>query len=271
MSSRLILTLPVGNLTATSLDVAGLAYHQRPGSGKHFLGRTVLAELLPLDQFSFLPEGGWRDAHADAEAALREVEGGKKTKTALSCGAFFCTPLAAIQKLWLGKTGGEVLGLEGPDRLASYDWHDCHEHLTPTEVAAAIGQPAPPLRSPRLYLVLAPVEFLVLSSLTPTEYAWYSTHRPGKKFRQVMFTEVDADPSSMVSLGKYEHAREELTANPDKKTKTLVTGDIYDKLSFDSWLGIDGRRAGGLYVADADNAWLWRFPQPVPHLWDRAP
>lgn len=269
-SSRLVLSLPFGALTATSLDVAGYAYHKRPGSGKHFQGRTVLAELRPMGEFEFLDEGGWRDAAGDAKLALAATDGGKKTKTALSNYAFVCTPISALAKMYLGKTGGEVLPLVDPTPLATFTQHACHEAMTPAEVAAAIGQPGPASRVPRLYLVLAPVEFLVLSSLTPAEYAWYATHRPGKLFRQLLFTELHADPTHLVSQGKFESSRDELAKNPAKKTKTVVNGDIYNNIPFEGWVGYDRQEVGGLYIGDRDAATLWQFPKEIPRTWERA-
>lgn len=268
--SCLVLTLPVGNLTATSLDVAGYAHRQRPGSGKHFIGRTVYAQLRPLGDFKFLDEGGWRDSAEDASMALRATDGGKKTKTALSNNALLTVPISAFSKVYLGKTGGELLPLEGPAPLGTFGSRECGEHMTPSEVAAAIGQPGPASRAPRLYLVLAPVQFLVLSSLTPTEYTWYATHRPGKRFRQVVFTELNFDPPNLLNQGKFDSAREELTKNPDKKTKTVINGDIYNHVPFEGWVGYDGKQVGGLYVGDHEGAQLWRFPNPIPFAWDRA-
>lgn len=269
-SSRLVLTLPMGALTATSLDIPAFAYQQRPGSGKHFQGRTLLIELRALSEFKFLDEGGWRDATADSTRALAATDGGKKTKTALSNSAFVCTPISAIASVYLGKTGGEVLQLTGPEPVATFANHDCHEQMTPSDVAAVIGQEAPATRVPRLYLVLAPVQFLVHSSLTPAEYAWYATHRPGKRFRQVAFTELHGDPTHLISQGKFDANREELAKNPNKKTKTVVNGDILATIPFESWVGFDREEVGGLYIGDRDGASLWSFPAAIPRAWERA-
>lgn len=268
--SCLVLTLPVGNLTATSLGVAGYALHQRPGSGKHFIGHTVFAQLRPLAEFEFLDEGSWRAAADDAAMALRATDGGKKTKTALSNNALLTVPISAFSTLYLGKTGGELLALAGPTPLGTFGAGDSEENMTPADVAAAIGQPMAAPRTPRLYMVLAPVQFLVLSSLTPTEYTWYATHRAGKCFRQVVFTELAFDPPNLVNQGRFHAAREELVTDPDKKTKTVVNGEIYNHVPFESWVGYDGAKPGGLYVGDRSCAQLWRFPQPIPFAWNRA-
>lgn len=90
----------------------------------------------------------------------------------------------------LVKTSAKALSLSGPEKVATFTNHVCDSDLSTDEVSKAAGLPVPAQRLPRLYLVLAPVEFLILSNLTPEEYLWYSTHRAGNMFRQVMFTEV---------------------------------------------------------------------------------
>lgn len=64
---RLVLSIPQGITTATSLGIEGLAKHHSPGSGKHFKGRKLFVDLAVKDQqpdFKYLDDGGWRDALA---------------------------------------------------------------------------------------------------------------------------------------------------------------------------------------------------------------
>lgn len=270
---KLILTIPQGAITATSLGVEGLARHRSPGSGKHFHGRKVLAELgLDAGQpdFAFLDEGGWRDAQGDTRAALAAVTGGKRTKTALSNNAFSCTPLEAYRKLYLAKTGGEVMELSDGIELHRFASQSCEEGMAPADVARAAGLPDPGRRHPRLYLVMCPVELLLFSNLTPEEYAWYATNRPGKVFRQVVFAELKADQPQLAAFSRFADARDELAASPAKKTKTVVSDDCLNMVPFESWLGYDQPNEGGLYMADRERIGVCQFPAEIPRAWERA-
>jgi hypothetical protein len=80
--------------------------------------------------------------------------------------------------------------------------HACHEEMTTEQVARTIGRTAPADRAPRLLMVLQPVQFLIMTNLTPEEYAWYATHRPGKIFRQVMFAELGAAQEEIAAAGQ---------------------------------------------------------------------
>lgn len=271
--TQLILTVPQGHITATSLGVEGLARHRSPGSGKHFQGRKVFAELAMAGDridFQFLDEGGWRDVQGDTEAAIAAIADGKRTKTALSNNAFSCTPLEAYQRVYLVKTGGEVLELEEGVELHRFATHESHEEMSPAEIAKAAGLGTPGQRRPRLYLVICPVELLIFSNLTPEEYAWYATHRPGKIFRQVMFTELKTEQPQLAARSRFVDAREELEANPAKKTKTVVSEDCINEIPFQSWLGYEQTDQSGLYTADRDRIGVWRLPREIPRSWERA-
>jgi hypothetical protein len=270
--SRLILSLPHGILTATSLTAEGFAKHRSPGSGKYFHGRTVLITLAQNGDkpgFRFLDEGGWRDANADAAAAIEATHAGKKTKTALSNNAFSCTPVSAYRDIYLVKTGGAALALGSAAPVATFKSHECHEGMTPAEIAKIIGQPEPAQRTPRLFMTLAPVEMLVFSNLTPAEYAWYATNRPGKVFRQVMFAEVRADARHLVAEAILHADKAELLNNASKKTKTLLLGDSFNHIQFPAWVGYDNEAQGGLYVADREGVSVWGFPATIPRAWER--
>ncbi len=270
---NLILTVPQGVLTATDLGVEGFARHVSPGSGRFFYGRTVLVDLA-IDgmgpAFTFLDEGGWRDARADTLMALRAIAEGRRTKTALSNNAFSCTPLEAYRTVSLGKTGGQVMGLVGPEKLATYSEVACHEGMTPEDVAAAVGAEPPAARTPRVYMILAPVEFVVLSNLTPREYAWYATHRPGKIFRQVLFTELEADQTQLAAESRFADARRELLDNPRKKTKTVVAENCVNRVPFSAWTGYRSEVAGGLYATNGQALVRWGFPDEIPFAWEKA-
>lgn len=270
---NLVLSLPQGAITATNLGIEGFAWHRRPGSGKYFLGRTIFFDLALSNgrpDFTYLDEGGWRDAMADTLNALHAMVPGKRTKTALSNNAFSCTPIDAYRRCFLGKTGGQVMGMERAGEVAHFAASDCHEGMTPDEVAGAIGQPRQAARFPRLYMVFCPVEFIVLSSLTPPEYAWYSTHRPGKIFRQVLFTELRADQTSLAAENLFQQARQEFQASPGKKTKTIVSADCINRVPFQAWVGYNREAEGGIYAGDKTRVSLWRFPAEIPHAWERA-
>jgi len=271
---NLILTIPQGAMTATSLGIEGLARHRSPGSGKHFRGRKVYVDLaLTADgqpDFEYLDEGGWRDTLGDTRKALATVTDGKRTKTALSNNAFSCTPLSAYRRCFLVKTGGEVLELEPDVELHRFADHTCLESMSPGDVARAVGRPEPAVRKPRLYLVLSPVELVILSNLTPEEYAWYATHRPGKMFRQVVFTELRADQTQLAALSRYVDARQELEQQPAKKTKTVVSEDCLNQVPFENWLGFSHEERHALYAANRERIGVWRFPVEIPRLWERA-
>jgi hypothetical protein len=270
---NLILSIPQGAITATSLSVAGLALHRSPGSGKHFQGRKILVDLALNNRqpdFTYLDEGGWRDTLGDTLAALEAVGSGKRTKTALSNNAFSCTPLDAYRACYLAKTGGEVMELEPGDILQRFDSSECQEGMTPAAVATAVGVPEPASRRPRLYMVMCPVELLLLSNLTPVEYAWYATHRPGKVFRQVVFTELRTDQTQLAALSRYLDGRHDLETQPAKKTKTVVSEDCMSQVPFAAWQGYVDQERIALYAADQRQVGLWRFPAEIPRFWERA-
>ena len=165
---NLVLTIPHGSVIATSLGVDGLAHHLSPGSGRHFHGRAIFVDLALSDgaaAFSYLEEGGWRDAAGDTARALQEVASGKRTKTALSSNAFTTTPLDAYRKVLLVKTGGQALDMGSAAEIARFEAVPCKESMAPGEVAKAIGAAEPSRREPRLYSIFAPLELLVLSNL----------------------------------------------------------------------------------------------------------
>ena len=246
---QLILTVPTGNLTATSLGVEGLARHRSPGSGKHFHGRSILISLKTdgtIPGFTFLDEGGWRNAQHDTTAALVGVSKGSRTKTALSCHAFSCTPNTAYEACNLVKTSGSILPLTALLRLADYSRHDCHEEMSPDEIATVIGGSPGAPRTPRLYMVISPVQFLMMSNLTPEEYGWYTTHRPGKMVRQVMFTEIRTEQPHIAAVSRYTEAREKLQQDGNKKTKTIVFDNCLNRIPFQDWVGYrEGKREIG--------------------------
>jgi len=274
-SAKLVFSLPQGIITATSLALPEYGRHRSPGSGKYFEGRSILVDLAVRDEkpaFEFLDEGGWRDAGADAAQALHAAASeGKRTKTALSNNAFSATPISAWKSVFLAKSGGDLLEMVDGGELARFDTADCHEHMSPDQIAKAIGQAPPARREPRLYMVFSPVELLMLTNLTPAEYVWYATHRPGKKFRAVAFTEVREDPGlHLAAQSVFEAARRELAQNAEKKTKTVVLGDCFNRVPFPSWIGYDHEAPGGIYVGARTHARLWRFPEKIPRAWERA-
>jgi len=273
MNAQLIMTLPHGNVTATSLGIDGLAHRRSPGSGKHFRGRSIMVELAcdgEKPSFAYLEEGGWRSPGADSVQALGGVKAGSRTKTALSNDAFNCVPLSAYQACYLVKTGGESLALGAATQLANYTSHDCHERMSGDEIAGIIGQASPGQRTPRLLMVIAPVQFVMLTNLTPAEYAWYATHRPGKIFRQVMFTELGHEELHMAAESRYLDAKRELLEKSTKKTKSIVFEDCMNQIPYEHWVGYHQKAAGGLYVADRHRLLLYPFPAEIPHAWEKV-
>ena len=270
---HLILIIPHGFVIATSLGIEGYARHQSPGSGKHFTGRTIFVDLAITDDqpgFTFLDEGNWRDAYGDSMAALNAVKRGKRTKTALSNGGFSCTPIGAYRDSYLVKTGGKILQMAPPQQLFTFSNHECDEGLSPDQVAKVIGRLSPENRAPRLYMVLCPTQLIMLSNLTPEEYAWYTTHRPGKIFRQVMFTELRSYQPHVAAQSLFEGAHRELLEKPTKKTKTIAFEDCVNKVLFREWTGYKREAPGGLYIADRDGVSLWQFPANIPNIWEKA-
>jgi hypothetical protein len=275
-SSHLILTVPQGSVIATSLDAEGFARHRSPGTGRYFEGKAVYIQLPIEDSrpaFEFAEEGRWRDAAADTAYALKATaDGRKRTKTALSNGAFSITPTDAFVGVWLAKTGGQILPLQGPAELLRYASHsyEWNHALTSDEVAKAAGSQIPSSRRPRLYMIIAPIELVVLSNLTPEEYGWYATHRPGKMFRQVMFTELNGTGRGLVADSLYEGAKAELLRDPGKKTKTVYAGNALNRVPYQSWVGYQTGELGGIYVGNKDKLVLWKFPETRSTSWDRA-
>jgi len=271
---KLLLHVPGGFVTATSLGVTGFAEHRSPGSGKYFQGRAVLVELAirgTEPAFVFLEEGGWRDAGADTRWALAAAASGKRTKTALSNNAFSCTPLSAWERVHLVKTGGEVLDLGAPESLAQFSAGECGDDMTPDDVARAAGIAPPPSRTPRLYMTLAPIEMLVFSNLTPEEFTWYTARRRGKVFRQVAFAELRSDPGVMLAAElKIEAASREVAADSRKKTKTVIVGDSLGRVPYRAWIGYERHHRGGLYTGDGSSCRLWPFPERIPRNWENA-
>jgi hypothetical protein len=269
---NLFLSMPQGTCTATTLDLDGFARHRSPGSGQVFQGRAIYIDL-PVENgkaaFKYYDEGGWRDAAADTEMAVAACAN-KRTKTALSNNAFSIVPIDSYRGVSLIKTGGHHLPLESAGELFHFNNHEWKAFMTPDDVAQAAGLPKPAHRRPRCYLVFGPVEFIMLSNLTPEEYVWYATHRPGKIFRNVMFTEIDLDPRMIVAEKSYESARDELANNPSKKTKIVYHGGAYDRVPFKSWVGMDGKHQGGLYTGDKNRVMIWKLPAKLPSAWVRA-
>jgi hypothetical protein len=270
--SNLILTLPTGNVTATSLGIEGLAHHHSPGSGKHFHGRSILVDLANDGEkpgFTYLDEGGWRDPYADSVAALAGVKAGSRTKTALSNSAFSCVPITAYKGCYLVKTGGETTPLGAPRTLATYSNHTCNGQMTPEQVAQAIGRPFSGARIPRLYMVISPIQLIMLSTLTPEEYAWYTTNRPGKCFRQVMFTELSQEQPQIAAKSRFDDARQVLAEYSSKKTKAISVEDCLNQIPFKDWVGYRHETDGGLYVGDKDHLVLYPFPATIPYSWEK--
>ena len=272
--AKLVLSLPQGIITATSLPVGDFARHRSPGSGKYFDGRSLLVDLAVEDgkaAFQFLDEGGWRDANGDATAALAAAQAGKRTKTALSNNAFSATPISAWRDVYLSKTGGEVLHMNPSTEVAVFKDFESHDSMTPDEIAKAIGQAPPAKRAPHLYMIYCPIEVLVLSNLTPAEYVWYATHRTGKRFRAVAFTEVHVDPGlRLTATSVLDEGRRDLAEHTTKKTKTIVFGDVFNRIPFTAWVGYDHEEQGGIYVGDSKSMRLWTFPEKIPRAWERA-
>jgi len=271
---NLVMSLPNGMITATSLGVPGFAWHRSPGTSGKFHGHSVLVDLNLKEGntgFQYLKEGDWRDAGADTKSALDAIRGGKRTKTALSNDAFNCTPLSAYSHVFLAKSGGEILEMQTGVSLAQFKGHGCAENLTPNQVASLAGLIEPTHRKPRFYLVIAPIEMLVLSNLSPAEYVWYATHRTGKVFRQVVFTELGHHIGDLAAREIFETAIKELTDTPMKKTKTITQQPgCFARVPYSGWKGFKEDAEGGLYVGDRDGVFLWRFPREIPRAWDRA-
>lgn len=270
---NLVLSIPQGLITATSLGIAGLARHGSPGSGKHFKGRKLFVDLAlknGLPDFEYLDEGGWRNTRGDTVNAVKAASEGKRTKTALSNNAFSCTPIKAYRSIYLVKTGGEVMEMAPAGQLHAFRSRECHEEMSPAQVAEAAGIPAQHPQGTHLYLVMCPIQLILLSNLTPIEYAWYATHRPGKVFRQVIFTELHDEQFQFAAQSRFEDARAELETHPEKKTKTIVSDNCMNDVLFNTWLGYGKGTEGGIFVADQSHIDLWRFPPVIPVNWDRA-
>lgn len=272
-NANLVMSLPNGVITATSLGVAGLAWHRSPGTSGKFHGHSVLVDLALQDgypAFEFMEEGGWRDARADARTALDAIRDGKRTKTALSNDGFNCTPLSAYRHVYLAKTSGALLEMVPGEQIARFQGRASAEHLTPNQIAAVAGLPEVETRRARFYLVISPVEMLVLSNLTPAEYVWYATHRTGKIFRQMLFAELDHHIGDLAAREIFETALQELAETPMKKTKTITQGECFARVPYTGWKGYREDVVGGLYGGDSNGAYLWRFPKEIPHAFERA-
>jgi hypothetical protein len=270
---NLVLSLPTGVITATSLGVTGLAWHHSPGTSGKFHGHSVLADLALENSdpaFTYLDEGGWRDAMADTRMALAAARSGKRTKTAVSNTAFNCTPLSAYHRVYLAKSSGSLMELQPCEQIARFQGRASAENLSPNQIAEVAKLPAVEKRQPHYYLVISPVEMLVLSNLTPAEYVWYATHRTGKVLRQVLFTELSQHMRDLAATNVFETALQELTETPMKKTKTIMLGQCFARIPYSGWKGYRHEAPGGLYGGNCDGAVLWRFPKEIPHTFERA-
>jgi len=270
---NLVLTIPQGAVMATGLGLEELAWHLSPGSGRHFRGRSIFVDLAlegKRPAFEFLDEGDWRDAKGDTIYAIDAVVGGKRTKTALSNDGMNIVPIDAWRSCSLVKTGGQLAMLEGAVEVARFSAHDCDEAMSPAEIAAKIGQPEQPQRVPRLYALLAPVELLVMTNLTPAEYGWYATHRRGKLLRQLVFAELRSDQTQLAARNQFDDARTELRSSPRKKTKSISRESLLNGVSFQEWIGYNREAEGGLYVGDRNRLSLYRFPEKLPAKWEKA-
>jgi hypothetical protein len=270
---NLVLSLPNGVVTATSLGLPGYAWHRSPGTSGKFHGHSVLVDLALKDgypAFEYMDEGGWRDARSDTRMALDAIRTGKRTKTALSNNAFNCTPLSAYAHVHLAKTSGSLLALQPMERLNQFTGHASAENLTPNQIAEVAGLPQGNGRRARFYLVISPVEMLILSNLTPAEYVWYATHRTGKIFRQMLFAELGHQVQDVAAREIFETAFKELSDAPMKKTKTITQGECFGRVPYTGWKGYQKDTEGGLYGGDRDGAYVWRFPTEIPHAWERA-
>src|SRR5690349_19316428 len=274
--SHIMLAIPQGSIIATSLDTEAFARHRSPGAGRYFEGKAVYVELAVKDgkpDFTFAEEGGWRDPLADTTHALgATADDRKRTKTALSNNGFSITPIDAYVGLCLAKTGGQILQLQPPVELVRFASHvyQWGRGLSSDEIAKAAGVAVPASRKPRLYMILAPIELVVLSNLTPEEYGWYATHRPGKVFRQVMFTEIAGGGRGLVADAVYDQAMAELVKDPSKKTKTVYAGNVLNRVPYQSWVGYQDGATGGLYVGNKDKLVLWKLPATRSTAWERA-
>lgn len=85
--------------------------------------------------FTFLDEGGWRDAEGDTRMSLDAIRVGKRTKTALSNSALNCTPLTAFAHVYLAKSSGDLLELQPGECIARFKGHASAEKLAPDQVA----------------------------------------------------------------------------------------------------------------------------------------
>ncbi|MBF0546546.1 MAG: hypothetical protein HQM08_19020 [Candidatus Riflebacteria bacterium] len=270
---NLVLSLPNGVITATSLGIPGLAWHRSPGTSGKFHGHSIQIDLALKDgypDFKYLDEGGWRDTAADTHMALDAIRTGKRTKTALSNSAFNCTPLSAYEHVYLAKSSGVLLEMQKGERLIQFKAHASAENLSPNQVAEIAGLPQMDVRRPRFYLVIGPIEMLVLSNLTPSEYVWYATHRSGKVFRKVLFAELSHHTADLAAREIFEDAIKVLSETPMKKTKTIKTGECFARMPYSGWKGYREDAEGGLYAGDREAVYLWRFPKEIPHAWDRA-
>ena len=220
--------------------------------------------------FTYLDEGGWRDAMADTLMAIRAAQSGKRTKTALSNTGFNCTPLSAYRRVYLAKTSGALLELQPGEQIARFQGRASAENLSPDQVAQVAELPAVEKRRTHYYLVISPVEMLILSNLNPAEYVWYATHRTGKLFRQVLFAELSHHMRDLATRDVFETALKELTEKPMKKTKTVMLGECFARIPYSGWKGYREDAVGGLYGGDRDGACLWRFPKEIPHAFERA-
>ena len=156
------------------------------------------------------------------------------------------------------------------EQIAQFRGRASAENLSPDEIAQVAELPAVEKRGTHYYLVISPVEMLVLSNLTPAEYVWYATHRSGKLFRQLLFAELSQHMRDVASRDVFETALEELTDTPRKKTKTVMLGQCFAQIPYSGWRGYGEAAVGGLYGGDRDGAILWRFPKEIPHAFERA-
>jgi len=229
-------------LIASELSPAEFGMHYAVGSPRHFMGKTVFAEIDIHFRHDYF--------HIDQilMESKSEIPGQpKKTKFISSYRVLEHMDLKAIQELFLVTVDGQVLGIKPK---AEYDL----KHLDDERI--------------RLYQEICPIHLLVGANLNPPDFGKYVVSEfTSKGAPKLFFTKMDIDvkhileeniivsPVTNVNPGHLKDCLQELKDKPDKKTKTISLASSFFNMSY-------AKIRQGFWIVEEDNFLYFPFPSP---------
>ncbi|MCK5077229.1 MAG: hypothetical protein KAR38_12685 [Calditrichia bacterium] len=228
-------------LIASELSPAEFGMHYAVGSPRHFIGKTVFAEI-DID---------FRDEYFHIDDMLKETKSNipgepKKTKFISSYRVLEHMDLKAIQKLHLVTVDGQVLDI-APQKEYKTEYED--DRI-------------------RIYQEICPIHLLVGANLTPPEFGNYVVNEyTSKGAPKLFFTKMNIDvkhiineniivsPITNINPGHLKDCFQELKNKPDKKTKTISLASSFYNMSY-------AKIKQGFWIVEEDNFLFFPFPSP---------